>query len=223
VSLLVKEFLDKFTRPVQHIDTTWKKFLEDNKNKLGLIVGCGGRKYDNLKNVIYSDIVKTRITDLRCDVQNLPFKDETFDWIYASAVLEHIPNIFLASKEMIRVLKPHGKLWCCIPFLQPYHPSPNDYWRVTKEGIRYLFKDLKEIECGSGNGAVSSFMWINMRFIYNLLPRKIDILGRLFVLLFKPLQLVEKKLDDLNLGRKEYDGMRGLAGGYYFIGEKIKN
>ena len=49
------------------------------------------------------------------DAANLRFSDETFDKVYASEVLEHIPNYNRAISEMARVLKPAGYLVITTP------------------------------------------------------------------------------------------------------------
>ncbi len=60
-------------------------------------------------------------TDFACkpdvcgDVQNLPFKDESFDSINAIHVLEHIPNIVKVMNEAWRVLKPDGQFNVRVP------------------------------------------------------------------------------------------------------------
>jgi len=46
--------------------------------------------------------------DHKADLQNLPFNDETYDFIFASHVLEHIPNDRKAIQEIRRVLRPNG-------------------------------------------------------------------------------------------------------------------
>jgi ubiquinone/menaquinone biosynthesis C-methylase UbiE len=40
----------------------------------------------------------------------LPFKDSSFDCVYSYGVLHHIPNVDIIMGEIIRVLKPGGKL-----------------------------------------------------------------------------------------------------------------
>ena len=42
------------------------------------------------------------------DAEELPFKDNTFELVYAWGVLHHTPNIEMALKEICRVLKPSG-------------------------------------------------------------------------------------------------------------------
>lgn len=55
---------------------------------------------------------KTITADLTC----LPFESETFDWVIANHVLEHIFDEKLALSEINRVLKPQGKAILMIPY-----------------------------------------------------------------------------------------------------------
>jgi SAM-dependent methyltransferase len=47
-----------------------------------------------------------------CEVQNLPFRDESFDCVFAVTVIQHIPaqEQVRALSEMVRVLRPGGYL-----------------------------------------------------------------------------------------------------------------
>lgn len=49
------------------------------------------------------------------DLTALSFEDNSFDFIYCSHVLEHIPDDGLAMKEIARVLKPNGKALLQVP------------------------------------------------------------------------------------------------------------
>jgi SAM-dependent methyltransferase len=51
-----------------------------------------------------------RIRVQRGDLLNLPFSDGTFDYVHCWGVLMHIPRLETALGELIRVLKPGGKL-----------------------------------------------------------------------------------------------------------------
>ncbi len=45
----------------------------------------------------------------------LPFENDTFDFIIANHVMEHIPNWYACFKEMARILKPGGTIEIWIP------------------------------------------------------------------------------------------------------------
>ena len=40
----------------------------------------------------------------------LPFPDNSFDYVISSDVIEHTPDPLQSTREMIRVLKPGGKI-----------------------------------------------------------------------------------------------------------------
>jgi SAM-dependent methyltransferase len=48
------------------------------------------------------------LADVKADICNLPFKDNTYDMILCNHVLEHIPDDTKAMQELYRVLKPGG-------------------------------------------------------------------------------------------------------------------
>jgi 2-polyprenyl-3-methyl-5-hydroxy-6-metoxy-1,4-benzoquinol methylase len=50
------------------------------------------------------------VTGFECDVQDLPFSNQTFDVIIANQMLYHVPEPTLAIRELARVLRPNGTL-----------------------------------------------------------------------------------------------------------------
>lgn len=52
----------------------------------------------------------TNIETVACDVCELPFDDETFDAISCRFGFMFFPDMLMATKEMVRVLKPGGKI-----------------------------------------------------------------------------------------------------------------
>lgn len=52
---------------------------------------------------------------IEASLLNLPFDDNTFDYVISSEVIEHTPDPFKATKELIRVLKPSGKICITVP------------------------------------------------------------------------------------------------------------
>ena len=60
------------------------------------------------------------------DIQDIKYADNTFDLIYCSHVLEHVPNDKQAMKELYRVLKPNGKAIIQIPLNLNYKETYED-------------------------------------------------------------------------------------------------
>lgn len=76
--------------------------------------------------------------DMLADVDHLPFKNGSFDTVFCSQVLEHIPHPWIALHELGRVLKSGGKLIISVPHLSYLHGEPSDYFRFTGHGIALL-------------------------------------------------------------------------------------
>ena len=64
------------------------------------------RKQKNLE-YITSDL-ESPIADVKADICDLPFHDNSFDVVFCNHVLEHIPDDTKAMKELFRVLKKGG-------------------------------------------------------------------------------------------------------------------
>lgn len=64
------------------------------------------RKQDNLE-YITSDL-HSPIADVKADICDLPFEENTFDVVFCNHVLEHIEDDKKAMSELHRVLKPKG-------------------------------------------------------------------------------------------------------------------
>ncbi|MBX2962590.1 MAG: methyltransferase domain-containing protein [Cyclobacteriaceae bacterium] len=54
------------------------------------------------------------------DITQLSFKDQTFDVVFCSHVLEHIPDDRKAMRELMRVLKPAGVAYILVPIMDSY-------------------------------------------------------------------------------------------------------
>lgn len=68
----------------------------------------------------------------------LPFGDQSFDTVFSSQVLEHVPDPAQMIAEIGRVLKPGGYLILTAPLLWGIHEEPEDYFRFTGYGLAYL-------------------------------------------------------------------------------------
>lgn len=126
-----------------------------SKDAIILDFGCGEKPYypffkDIAKEYIGIDITaspekNSNINILIKEGDRLPFSDEYFDAIISTEVFEHIENIRFYAEELKRVLKKEGKMLICAPFFWDYHPYPHDYWRISEDGWKSLFKGFAEI------------------------------------------------------------------------------
>ena len=66
-------------------------------------------RFRKLKNLNYTTTdLNSPLADVKADICNLPFEDNTFDVILCNHVLEHIPDDTKAMSELFRILKPGG-------------------------------------------------------------------------------------------------------------------
>lgn len=61
--------------------------------------------------------------------------DGSFDTILSSSVLEHIWKHEVFWDEMVRTLKPGGKIILNVPFLYWIHEAPHDYFRWSRYAL----------------------------------------------------------------------------------------
>lgn len=67
------------------------------------------KRFRKLKNLDYTTTdLNSPLADIKADICNLPFEDDTYDFIFCNHVLEHIPDDTKAMQELYRVLKPNG-------------------------------------------------------------------------------------------------------------------
>ena len=70
---------------------------------------CFLKRFRKLKNLDYTTTdLLSPIADVKADICDLPFEDNTYDVILCNHVLEHIPDDTKAMQELYRVMKPGG-------------------------------------------------------------------------------------------------------------------
>lgn len=85
-----------------------------NKNFKTLNIGCGNDFFGDERIDLYPTISTTKV--LNIDEEDLPFKDNTFDYIKAKSVFEHCRNLGHVADECFRVLKKNGKLYVRVDY-----------------------------------------------------------------------------------------------------------
>ena len=78
------------------------------------------------------------------------FGDEQFDVVISGQVLEHVEDMHAWRDALLRIVKPGGLVCVIAPHVWPCHRHPVDCWRILPDGMRWLFKSLKIIECEMG-------------------------------------------------------------------------
>jgi len=115
------------------------------------VVSLDGFAYDNVHIV--------------CDLAALPFANASVDGIISKAVLEHVPDPAAHVAEMLRVLRPGGRVHCFFPFMQGFHASPHDYSRMTIKGLDHLFRDFGDCKVRVAGGPTSALLWTLQEWI----------------------------------------------------------
>lgn len=120
-----------------------------------LIVNVGsGTKYIR-EDVLNLDVLPFKGVEVVADMTHLPFQDDSLDMIISECALEHVPNASAAIAEISRVVKPGGFVYVVVPFLYPYHESPNDYYRWTAAGLREQFSSFEPVAAGVWAGPMT--------------------------------------------------------------------
>lgn len=149
---LLSVFINPFYLNRKALLNAIKKQAKEIKGDL-LDYGCGSKPYqslfENTSSYIGIDIENdshnhfNESIDCYYNGETLPFNNESFDIVFASEVLEHVPNIYQSMTEIKRVLKENGIILLTIPFSFPEHEMPFDYRRFTKNGILELLKEFE--------------------------------------------------------------------------------
>jgi SAM-dependent methyltransferase len=65
---------------------------------------------------------------------------QSFDLVICEQVLEHVPDLFTAVKNLFALCRPGGLLLVSTPFLLRIHGTPDDFWRFTPNGLKQLLE-----------------------------------------------------------------------------------
>lgn len=126
-------------------DPIAERLLAECADGLVLDNGSGMRSHYR-EQVVNFEIVDYATTDVLGIGESLPFADESFDGLLSLAVLEHVRDPFRCADEITRVLKPGGRIYVAVPFLQPYHGYPSHFYNMSWQGLENLFVDRFDVE-----------------------------------------------------------------------------
>lgn len=178
--------------------------------------GAGIQSEERLRDhVINLDAIHFPWVDIVCTRPRLPFREGIFDAVISQAVFEHIPDPFLAAKEIFRILKPGGRVLIDTAFMQPFHGDPDHYFNMTLSGLSRIM-DGFEIQ-QSGIQPWQTPHWGLMMQIENVLPLMPP--GTWRSRLEYALQLLKEEGGELDADLGEVGG-EALAAGVYVLARK---
>jgi predicted SAM-dependent methyltransferase len=135
-----------------------------------LNLGCGSDYQEGWTNLDGDPSVKADVHhDL--ELSPLPFKDNSFDTIFASHIIEHVHNLVPLQHEFNRLIaRPHGRAHIVVPFYQspdawgdPTHCrtfSNQSFWPCYWPGVSKLW--YKIIDFRPSEGPLSQWIFVTL-------------------------------------------------------------
>lgn len=129
----------------------------DQPGKKIIDIGAGTCQYKSFfsKLTYFSQDIQNnqgKSIDYIGSIDELP--ENSFDYILCTQVLEHLKDPQSAFKNFYRILKNNGKVFLTTHMAFEEHMIPNDYFRFTKYGLKYLAESsglcVKKIEAQGG-------------------------------------------------------------------------
>ena len=139
----------------------------DSRSTYALTLGEGA-------HVTTVNISQETGADVIADLEKpLPLKDSSYDGVMLMNVLEHVFEYRALLSECARVLRSGGRAVIVVPYMFPYHASPSDFHRYSKEALTRALEAAgftvdAVTPLGSG---VFAARWL---FIERLLPGKLQ-------------------------------------------------
>lgn len=133
-----------------------ENFLKENSlllDKEGMLLDIAPQDHAGAKacfktiNIHTFDLNADANPDIVGDISkyNESIKEETYDVIVCTEVLEHVYDFQNAIKEMYRILKKGGTLLVSTPFNLRIHGPKPDLWRFTNYGLKHILKEFESV------------------------------------------------------------------------------
>lgn len=211
--------IDKVSQNITNFNVP--AFITDT-NALVLHLGSGNvPSFDS--RVISLDILPCENADLVAEAEELPFINNTFDYVESGAVFEHLYDPLQAVQEVKRVLKPGGFFLIDTAFMQSYHGYPEHYFNMTPLAIETSLVDdfilEQSIVPDSATPAISVFSLIQ-RFL-SFLPSNEQ--RRLLKMpLYKVLNKLQSDFTRKNPLLEQFDeyALRSMAASFVVLARK---
>ena len=150
--------------------------------------GCGGAPYADLfrtcRSYVKADVVPGPLVDRLLGADGLTAEaDGSYDWVFSTQVLEHVPEPVRYLAECHRILRPGGELLLTTHGLYPEHGCPFDFHRWTAEGLLREARaaGFEIVAGGKLSTGVRAVVQMGHHCVWNLRPSSAGgVLGLLF-------------------------------------------
>ena len=150
---------------------TWQSFASRNRAHLflrdeqkrspqGLRLNAGSASRRFAVETLNLDLMQGSEVDIQADILELPLRSACVESIVCTGVLEHTKDPSRAVSELYRVLKPGGRAYFEVPFIQTLHASPLDYYRWTPDGLTQLLRPFRILDLRVTAGPASALAWM---------------------------------------------------------------
>lgn len=139
-------------------------------------IGCGNKPYINyfrhIDKYVGVDVNKGE-ADIIANAKSLPIENDSIDAVPCNQIIEHDPDPDKIIAEIHRILKPGGILILSAPQMGRLHGEPNDYYRFTRWGLKYLLeKNGMKIDIIESHGGIFRAIGSHLNFFI------LDIFGK---------------------------------------------
>jgi len=217
-----------------------------HKKDIVIDLGCGDKPYEHYFSCKYIGVDQSPVTksDIKADAWKVPLPDESADGIILNQSLEHIPQTVETVREIHRLLKPNGFVFVSVPQTMRTHDVPIpiekapvkdipskispywkvDYYRFTKYGLLYLFRDFTPLTLYETRTTFSTLIQHVNYFLAALglgwIPAPIYFVDNILALAVDGLWTSLAKLPFSWIKRFDELVVRGLTVDYVFIAQK---
>ena len=178
-------------------------------------------KYTAMDFADGDSVVDPKKLDVIGDVQDMPFKENTFDIILSLEVLEYVPSPQKMLKESFKVLRKGGILLLSAPLLSAgFH---NDLHRFTHPTLKTMFEDagFKVEKIRHVGGYYRMLGWQISKLSYRIKKPKNKFLWPFYYIVKIPIGLIFQIIIPLLLFHLDWlDKEKNATCGYVVVAKK---
>lgn len=159
--------------------------IRDDRPRRVLDLGCGGspyrRYFGEVESYVRVDLDRSAAPDAVAAAEALPFRDEAFDLVLSTQLLQLTDDPPATAAELARVLRPGGRAWVTVPAGWPYDAARREH-RFGAPELSGLFGGMRVIEIvrqGGMLGMPSSVLNLVVREAVRAAERRVGAAARI--------------------------------------------